>query len=190
MAEAESIELLRLLTWHLDNGQAIEVQCKPDLHEVLRKLDEAFRMRKRRHREKDLLHQVKPFSQIGARDGRGRFVALSPDAVDETARLVRIPLTGTVIEGGIRQFALLLGFAHAWPPKPDGADCCPVCHGRELAENECCLWCSRTGVDSQLPRPTQRELEQMRRSSPRRGDGLAGGRGKARPGKKPGKVLA
>jgi hypothetical protein len=123
----------------------------------------------------------RPFIDACAKNGTGTDRTSIESLVGGSRRPADFRTSPAAWSGPRYSFDLLLGIGLVgWSLRVETDRPCPVCGGRELAANCCCLGCDRTGRDGLIPRLTAAERA-ARAAKPAAADGLAGGKGKARP---------
>ena len=162
-------------------GVVVTVEVTEAVADAIGRLDrsEARKERKRKRHERC-------FSDLRGRDGRDggldAEVLLDSELRPASRRVVTTPLSGPRYE-----CTLVMGvtLVTGWTPLIESSRPCPVCGGKTLPPSCACLACLRTSYDAVLPRLTAAEraaYERAARATKRGGgDGLSGGRGKARP---------
>lgn len=168
-----------------DDGTAVEVALTPALERWIARLDDAERKREARHRGRETTftdagvdaHKAVPFRSPRARGGyppEGPYYPIS-HLIGES----RI-WPGPRLEDVAPLMAERLNhdFDDPWSrvERPGYPEPCEFCHGGWLKSGELCLRCTASGYDGDPKmRPSRADLAR-RIESPRRDDGLRGGR--------------
>lgn len=133
MCEQGPIEVLRMTKVRYDDGTCVWLELRPDMADMLRRLDQTEARRERRRKERE-----KTFSEMGIQAGL----------------IVASPWIGPRLK-----FTWLVGESRTWDGEPtgeiEGEPCCSICLGAELPPNAYCLGCDRCGRELEIPGPGQ-----------------------------------
>lgn len=134
----EAITLLKLTRIEYDDGTEVWVEMRPEMADMLRRLDESAQRRETRRKARE-----KTFSEIGIDQGK----------IGE----------GNAWEGPRLRFTWLVGESRTWDGEPVGPwvaglpEFCRICFGAELPGYAYCLGCDRTGRDDVIGKGSRRE---------------------------------